>query len=180
MGRRDPAYLVVGHLTKAHGTRGELLVSPLTDHPESVFASGVVLHLGHASADQPDPDLPPMRIESLRVAARGLLVHFGGVEDRTDAERLRGMYVFQSIDRLEPLADGEIFYHQLLGLDAVTVGGQHIGTVREVYELGSSDLLEVRGERGVIMIPFVAHVVVEVDVEAGRLVVDPPEGLLDL
>ena len=180
MGRRDPEYLVVGHLTKAHGTRGDLLVSPLTDHPESVFASGVVLRLGQASADQPDTDLPPMRIESLRVVDRGLLVRFGGVEDRTDAERLRGMYLFQSIDRLEPLADGEIFYHQLLGLEAVTVAGDRIGTVHEVYELGPSDLLEVRGDQGVVMIPFVAHVVVEIDVDAGRLVVDPPDGLLDL
>ena len=61
-----------------------------------------------------------------------------------------------------------------------TVGGEDVGTVREVYELGPADLLEVHGERGTLMIPYRPEIIVEVDIGAGRLVIDPPEGLLDL
>ena len=85
MARRDPSHLVVGYLNRPHGVDGEILVSPLTDHPESVFASGVILSLGDKDADDPDPDLPPLRVESTRPSHRGILVSFGGVEDRDQA-----------------------------------------------------------------------------------------------
>lgn len=180
MGRAEPRFLAVGHLAKAHGTNGELYAQPLTDHPESVYAPGVVLSLGYRDADGPDADLPPLRIAEVRPYKRGYLVTFGGVEDRNQAELLRGHYLYLSVDELEPLADGEFFYHQLLDLDVVTVDGVAVGRVTEVYELSPADMLEVTGGGKQVLIPYLEHVVVEVDVEAGRLVVDPPDGLLDL
>ena len=180
MGREDPRYLVVGHLNKAHGIQGELLVWPLTDHPESVYAPGVVLSLGGEDADEPNLDLPPLRVEAVRPYRRGLLVRFVGVDDRSQAELLRGRYLFRAVEELEPPAEGEFYYHELLGLDVVTVDGRDVGRVTQIYELSPADLLEVSGERGQTMIPYLEHVVVEVDTEAGRIVVDPPEGLLEL
>ena len=180
MGRADPRYLAVGHLNKAHGTKGEFFVWPLTDHPESVFVPGVVLLMGEVADSEPSPDLPPLRIESVRPFQQGVLVCFGGVDSRSQAESLRGRYLYQAIEQLQPLAEGEIFYHQLLNMDVVTVDGTAVGTVTEVFELAPTDLLEVRGEGGVVMIPYVDHIVVEVDVNENRLVVDPPDGLLDL
>lgn len=180
MGRQDPRFLVVGHLNKPHGTKGELFVWSLTDHPEGIYAPGVVLRLGPEDADEPDPDLPPLRIEKARPFRRGYIVAFGGVVDRNGAEALRGHYLFQSIDALEPLAEGEVYYHQLLGMEVVTVDGEHVGEVKELYELRPVNLLEVRRPHGSLMIPYVPHIVVEVDVDANRLTVDPPDGLLDL
>jgi 16S rRNA processing protein RimM len=180
MGREDPRYLVVGQLTKPHGIQGEIYVWPLTDHPESVYAPGVVLSLGEESDDQPDPDLPPLRVVAARPFQRGVLVRFGGVDDRSQAELLRGRYVFRPTAELEPLREGEVYYHQLVGLDVVTVDGDALGRVTEVYELQPADLLEVSGGRGQLMIPYLGHIVVEIDVAGGRIVVDPPEGLLDL
>jgi 16S rRNA processing protein RimM len=180
MGRRDPSHLVVGHLNKPHGTKGEYYVWPLTDHPERTFAPGVVLLLGEAEADVPDPDLPPLRIVSSRPFQRGVLVHFGGVEDRTQADLLRGRYLFQAIEDIAPLAEGEVFYHQLLDMVVVTVDGHEIGVVTEVFDAGPTDLLEVRGAKGVLVVPYRPEIVVEVDVDEGRLVIDPPDGLLDL
>ena len=78
------------------------------------------------------------------------------------------------------MAEGEVFYHQLLGMEVVTKDDEFVGEIREVYELRPAHLLEVHGPRGEIMIPFLSHVVVEVDTEKGRMVIDPPEGLLDL
>lgn len=178
--RQDPSHLVVGFLQRAHGIKGEIFVKILTDHPGSVFAPGVILYPGGARDDEPDPDLPPLRVESTRPFRGGFLVDFGGVEDRNQAELLTGRYLFQAIEDLEPLADGEVFHHQLLGLAVRTVDGEDVGTVTEVVELQPADLLEVRTERGSVMIPYRKEIVVEVDVEDGTLVIDPPDGLLEL
>ena len=180
MGQKDPTHLVVGHLTRPHGTKGDFLCSVLTDYPESVFASGVVLSLGGENDHAPNPDLPPLRIESVREHPKGALVTFGGITDRTSAELFQGRYLYLSMEEVEPLAEGEIFYHQLLGMAVETVGGETIGTVQEVYELGSTDLLEVSGGKGTLMIPYQPEIVLNVDVSASRIVIDPPDGLLDL
>lgn len=180
MGRQDPRFLVVGHLNKPHGTKGELFVWPLTDYPESIYARGVVLRMGPEDADEPDPDLPPLRIEKVRPFRRGYLVTFAGVTGRHRAEELRGNYLFQDFDAIEPLKEGEVFYHQLLGMEVVTTAGDRLGEITEVYEVRPVDLLEVRRGEGTIMIPYLHHIIVNVDVEAGRMTIDPPEGLLDL
>lgn len=180
MGRPDPAFLIVGHLNKAHGTKGEVFAWPLTDYPERVYEPGTVFRVGAPDGDEPDPDAPPLRLTSVRPFKRGYLVAFAGVHDRNDAEALQGRYLFREADALEPLAEGEVFYHQLLGMEVVTKSGERLGKIREVYELRPADLLEIEGPRGEIMIPFIQEIVVEVDAEAGRMVVDPPEGLLDL
>lgn len=157
-----------------------MYVWPLTDHPESAFAPGVVLSLGEESDDEPNPDLPPLRIESSRPHQRGYLIVFGGVEDRNQAEVLKGRYLFRRIEELEPLAEGEVFYHQLLEMVVRTVDGKDVGRVVEVFELGPADLLEVHGSSGTVMIPYRPEIVVSVDVDASEIVIDPPDGLLAL
>jgi len=181
MGHGDPGYLVVGHVARVHGIKGEVYVQLLTDHPEASFASGVVLHLGDASASKPDPQLPPVRVDAVRPFKQGMLVRFVGFDDRGQAERiLAGRYLLRETEALQPLAADEVYYHQRLGCTVETVSGTVLGEVTEVYELAPSDLLEVRGGGRSYMIPFRREVVVDVDVEGRRLLVDPPEGLLDL
>ncbi|MDX1646732.1 MAG: ribosome maturation factor RimM [Longimicrobiales bacterium] len=178
--RRDPSHLVVGYLQRAHGVHGEIFVAILTDHPESAFAPGVVLSPGEADEDEPSPDLPPLRVRAARPYQKGLLVQFGGVEDRTQARLLTGRYLFRAVEDLEPLEEGEVFHHQLLGMAVRTVGGEDVGSVSHVVELHPADLLEVRTADGVIMVPYRSEIIVEVDVDEGVLVIDPPEGLLEL
>jgi 16S rRNA processing protein RimM len=180
MGRLDPDFLVVGHINKPHGTKGELLVWLLTDHPEGVYAPGVVLRMGDGDSDRPDPDLPPLRVDEARPFRKGYLVRFGGVDSRSQADLLRGRYLFRETDEIEPLGEGEVFYHQLLGMEVFTKSGARVGEITEIYEMSPADLLEVRTDSGEIMIPFLEHIVVEVDVDGARLVVDPPAGLLEL
>lgn len=180
MGRTDPGFLVVGHLARAHGIRGEIFVQPLTDHPEGTFAPGVVLRPGDEAAEAPDPALPPLRVRAARPHRGGWLVSFGGVETRSEAEVLCGRYVLRAIEEVEPLDEDEVFYHQLLGSEVRTVEGRVLGRVVEVYELAPSDLLEVRGKEGTFLVPFRKEIVVQVDREGGWIVVDPPEGLLEL
>ncbi len=180
MGRADPGFLAVGHLTRAHGLEGEIFVASLTDHPEESFAPGVVLRLGDASGTEPDPDLLPLRVVGARAFKDGWLVAFDGVESRSDAEALRGRYLLRAVSELRPLAEGECYQHDLIGLEVVTTDGRRVGVVREIYEQAAADLLEVVGDAREHLIPFREGIVVRIDIDAGRLVVDPPEGLLDL
>lgn len=179
-GRDDPAWLVVGQVKKPHGIKGELFVWSLTDHPEGVYAPGVVVRGADAGGGEPDSGLAPLRIETVRPYRQGFLVRFEGFADRTAVDPLRGLYLLRSVDDLEPLGDDEVFYHQLVGMTVETAAGEVVGRVRHVFELHPNDLLEVRTATGTILIPFVRTVVTEVHRDEGRLVVDPPEGLLDL
>lgn len=180
MGRTEPTHLAVGFVNRPHGIRGEVLVRPLSDHPGDIFVSGVVLLPGHRDSQGPDADLPPLRVDNLREFKDGFLVQFGGVRDRTDAEALRDLYLYVPREAVAPLEEGEIFHYQLVGMRVETVSGHRVGTVQEVYELSPCDLLEVRTARGTIFVPFHADVVVAVDADEGLLVLDPPDGLLDL
>ncbi|MFS8638758.1 MAG: ribosome maturation factor RimM [Gemmatimonadota bacterium] len=182
--RRDPAgaepdHLVVGHISRPHGIRGEVLVSPLTDEVEDVYEPGRELRLGDEEGEL-DADAPPLVVERWRPYRQGLLVKFEGYDDRTSVEPLAKRYLLAPIESLRPLEEGEVFYHQLLGCEVVTVEGEVVGRVREVYEVEPADLLDVKGDGRSVLIPFVERIVEEVDVEAGRIVINPPPGLLDL
>jgi 16S rRNA processing protein RimM len=84
------------------------------------------------------------------------------------------------VSALEPLGDGEFFYHQLLGMKVQTNIGTMVGEVTEVYELDPNDILCVQGHKGEIMIPFSKEIVLQVNADEKYIVIDPPDGLLDL
>lgn len=180
MGRTQPTHLVVGVIKKAHGIGGEVYVWPLTDHPEGIFSSGVVLLSGGQNDHTPDPDRAPLRVDHVRPHQNGFLVKFGGVQTRNEAETFRGVWLFQEFDALAPLDEGEVFYHELIQLEVRLPDGTRLGEVQEVYEIQPSDLLEVRTASGTLLVPFNEELVIEVDVEGGFLTIDPPEGFLDL
>ena len=180
MGRDGPRFLAVGHIVKPHGIKGEFLVLPLTDHPQSTYRPGVVLHLGSVDSANPDPGLPDLKLEQVRPYRNGYIASAGGITDRNDAERLRGHYLFREVSALEPLGDGEFFYHQLLGMKVQTKIGTVVGEVTEVYELDPNDILCVQGHEGEIMIPFSKEIVLQVNADEKCIVIDPPDGLLDL
>jgi 16S rRNA processing protein RimM len=175
----DPEFLVVGHLSKAHGVRGDLLIQPLTDRPEEVFAAGKRVIIGDEQGRAGRP-MQERRVEEGRPYKRGWLAHLEGVGDRTAAEDLAGRYLLVPAEERGEPGEGEFFYHQLLGLRVETVSGVGVGTVREVYETEPSHLLEVKGEGRIHLVPFDRRIVRAVELEAGRVVIDPPEGLLEL
>jgi 16S rRNA processing protein RimM len=175
-----PAHLVVGHITKPHGTRGELFVLPLTDSPGAVFAPGRELLLGDEEGALAG-DAPSVVVETVRPFKRGLLVGLEAVATREAAERFAQRYLFVPAAAVPPLAEGEVFYHELLGMRVETVAGDTVGAVREVYETEPHHLLEVVDDSGrARLVPFAARIVREVDRAGRRLVIDPPEGLLEL
>lgn len=179
--RAVPDHLIVGQITKPHGTKGEVFVFPMTDRPADVFVTGGTFWLGDEEGELPEQPATCVVAEEPRPFKRGLLVRFEGHAGRSDVEELAGRYLYLPVDRLAPLEEGEVFYHQLLGLAVETVAGEKVGEVREVYETEPSHLLEVRADGGKAhLIPFAGRIVREVDVAGGRLVIDPPPGLLEL
>jgi len=170
--------LVVGRVGRPHGIRGELTVQVHTDDPDLRFAAGSVL------ATEP-ADRGPLTISSSRWHSGRLLVRFAGCADRTTAEDLRGTLLVMDSAEVGPVADPDEFHdYELIGLEVVTVTGGPVGVVTDVLHQGQN-LLVVRpapdqSGREEILVPFVAAIVPEVDVKAGRLVIDPPPGLLDL
>jgi 16S rRNA processing protein RimM len=173
----QPEHLVVGHVTKGHGTKGEIFVWPLTDRIDDVFVVGRTLQV---EPDEEAESYDALVIESVRSFKRGLLVKFEGLDDRDAVEGLTQRYLQLPIGDVAPLEEGEVFFHQLIGLEVVTAEGEQVGKIREIYDTGPTHLLEVRTGSGPVLIPFTERVVKKIDVEGGVLTIKPPPGLLDL
>ncbi|OWV01386.1 ribosome maturation factor RimM [Micromonospora wenchangensis] len=193
--------LIVGRIGKPHGIRGEVTVEVRTDEPEARFAPGAVLctepgatprvAAPRRGAAEPVEAVAPgvayevpaeLTIESARWHQGRMLVAFEGVLDRETAEALRGTLLGVDSASVAPPEDPEEFHdHQLVGLAVVTPAGEHLGEVAKIDHAPASDLLVLRRPQGgSALIPFVKAIVPEVDLAGGRVVVDPPAGLLDL
>ncbi|HEY0706465.1 MAG TPA: ribosome maturation factor RimM [Polyangia bacterium] len=176
----QPTHLVVGHITKPHGTKGEVFVWPLTDSVGDVYAPDNELLIGDEHGKL-DAESGTLMVESARDFKRGLLVRFHGLEDRNAVEDLGNRYLLVPIDRVAPRAEDEVYYHELLGMQVVTAEGEVVGEVREVYETEPAHLLEVKSSEGKVhLVPFAERIVKQIDHEARKVVIKPPPGLLDL
>ncbi|UZJ29376.1 ribosome maturation factor RimM [Streptomyces endophytica] len=166
--------LVVARIGRAHGIKGEVTVEVRTDEPELRLAPGAVLATDPSSVG-------PLTIATGRVHSGRLLLRFEGVTDRTAAEALRNTLLIAEVDPDEVPEDPEEFYdHQLIDLDVVTRDGTTVGRISEISHLPYQDLLVVeRPDGSEVLIPFVAEIVPEIDLEEQRAVIEPPAGLLD-
>ena len=161
----------VGVVTGPHGVGGAVRIKSFTARPEDVAAYGPL-------ADETGRRRLELRL--LGAAKGALIAHLSGVEDRNGAEALRGLRLYLPRSAL-PQPEPEEYYHaDLIGLEAVLGDGAPLGTVRAVHDFGAGDTLEIERSGGSpAMVPFTKAIVPVVDLEAGRLVVAPPPGLID-
>ena len=108
------------------------------------------------------------------------IIRFRGFEDRTAAEALRGELIEIEVNDLPALSQGEYYVDDLRGLAVVTIDGSEIGTLAEVLTTGANDVYLVKraGQKDAL-IPAIPEVVLSVDLETGRMLIDPLPGLLD-
>jgi 16S rRNA processing protein RimM len=166
--------VVVGRIGRPQGVRGEVTVEVRTDDPELRYAAGSVLLTDPAERG-------PLTVASARDHGGRLVVLFEGVVDRTAAEALRDTLLHVRVADLEPIADPDEFHDfELRGLAAELADGRPLGTVTDVVHLPHGDVLAIDRDGAELLVPFVRAMVPVVDVPGGRVVVDPPEGLLDL
>ena len=169
--------VVVARIGRPHGIKGEVSVEVRTDEPERRLGPGVTVRTDPATAG-------PLTISAGRLHSGRLLLTFDGVTDRSGAESLRGVLLVADVDPEERPEDPDEYYdHQLVGLAVHTVDGEHVGEIDEVLHLPGQDVLAVRRAPGAdartdLLVPFVAALVPTVDVAGGRVVIDPPPGLL--
>lgn len=172
-----PTHLVVGLLKKPHGVKGDALIYPVTDEPETVFALGRKLVVLDRDGRVTGRELV---IERSRAYHRAWLLHFAGIDVREALDELRERHLAIPAEDARPLDDGEYYMHELVGLKVATVEGAAVGTVSEVVEAPQGWLLDVAGNGRHHLIPFTRAVVERVD-RAGQLVViAPPAGLLEI
>jgi 16S rRNA processing protein RimM len=181
-----PEYAIVGLIRKAQGIRGEVVVEPLTDKPDVVFASGSRVFAGTTDGElavahdvRGEDEVPTLTIARSQPFKKGLIVQFEELQDRDSAELWRGRYLLAPFSELPPLQDDEVYLHDLTGMKVVSAAGEAIGQVTAFYELPQGIVLDVQTSRGSVLIPYRAEIIVRTDLETRTIVVDDKIGLLD-
>jgi 16S rRNA processing protein RimM len=175
----SPDTVVVGRVGRPHGVRGLATVEVRTDDPDLRFTPGQVL-----TTDPPERG--PLTVVDRRWHSGTLLLQLAAPSGevygtREDVETLRGTVLVVPVADLPAIEDPDSFYdHQLVGLAARLPDGTVLGTVSAVRHEAQDLLVVRRPAGGEVLVPFVAAIVPTVDVPGGFLVVDPPEGLLEL
>ncbi|MBN1875432.1 MAG: 16S rRNA processing protein RimM [Anaerolineae bacterium] len=188
--RPEPRYLAIGRILRPHGIDGELRMEILTDYPERVARLRFV-YVGNADYMDADvrPDVgirPDVRIRryhlrSARLHKDALLIKLEGCEDRNTAETFRGAVVAVSVDDAIPLDEGEYYHFQMVGTRVETETGEVLGEVVDVLSTPNvNDVYVVHGPRGELLLPAIKDVILDLDLDARRMVVHLIPGLVDI
>lgn len=165
---------LVGRIARVHGLRGQVIVNPETDFPLERFQSGgrvFVNSLGVVKA---------MTITTARFHHDRPVIGLDGIDDVDTAATLAGAELRVPVADLAPLPEGAFYRHHLVGCQVVTTSGTVVGVVRAVEGEAGGHRLVVESEGGDVLVPLAAPICTSIDIRAGRIVIDPPAGLLDL
>ena len=176
--------LLMGRCGRTHGVRGEVKVFPETDDPDRFLALDRVF-VGETLASATERVVERVRLQPQK-GRTIVLLHLDGFTTPEEADALRNLSVFAHEDDLPPLEEGEVYLHDLFGLAVVEVDENNepateaVGTVRDVFDAGAHRLLVVAREgQPDVLIPDVPEIVLEVDLDAARILVRLPDGLLE-
>jgi len=160
----------VGAIGGAFGVKGQVRLKSFTAHPEDIAT--------YAPLETEDGSMEfSVQIEG--AITNGLAARLSGISTKEQADALRGIRLFVPRTRLPALPDDEFYHTDLIGLDVVDTGGTALGRVKAVLNHGAGDLLEIHGPglKATVLLSFTQQAVPTVDLAAGRIVADPPEGL---
>lgn len=163
-------YVAIGQVVGPWGVRGEVKVNLHTDFPER-FKTTAVVYLG--------PEARPVRVLGSRLHKGQVLLRLEGYTTREAAEALRNLWVQVPRDQVMPLAEGEHYVFDMIGLQVHTTDGRLLGAVTEVLFTDANEVLVVQGEAGEVLIPYLSAVVAAEDMAAREIVIHPLPGLLD-
>ena len=169
--------MILGRIIGVHGLAGDVAVRTENDDPMNLARYRSFRWLEPGGRPGKDRTLELIDCRVHRTAA---LVRFEGVTDRDQAEELVGGTLAIPREDLLPAPEGTVYVADLIGLEVVTKGGQAVGTLTAVYPGAGHDVYGVEKEGREVLIPAVEPIVVELDMDARRLTIDPPDGLLDI
>jgi len=164
----------VGKIARAHGNRGQVIVDLLTDFPEERFRPGSELFIERHGR------IEPLTLTEVRFQRDRPVMSIAGVETMDEAEALAGCELRVPVDQLAALPAGMFYRHDLIGCRVVTVDGRDVGAVSGVEGTLHGSRLVVTGARGEILVPLASEICTTIDPAARRIVIAPPDGLLDL
>jgi 16S rRNA processing protein RimM len=165
---------VVGRIARTHGIRGQVIVNPETDFASERFRVGAELFAERGGTVQ------PMRVSSVHFHRDRPVIGLEGVETMTAAAALAGLELRIPTSQLRPLPAGTFYHHDLIGCQVETGEGRHVGVVKYVETAFGGSRLVVEGAAGEILVPLVAEICRTIDPGGRRIVIAPPDGLLDL
>lgn len=166
--------VLVGRIARAHGNRGQVIVDPATDFPNERFKAGSELFVRRGAV------VDPVTVEHVRFHRGRPIIGLAGIDTMDAAEALAGTELRVSPDALQALPSGSYYHHDLIGCAVETPRGEQIGRVQAVDGDAAGSRLVVEGPRGEVLIPIAEGICVAIDVAGRKVVVEPPEGLLDL
>jgi 16S rRNA processing protein RimM len=182
----EPEYAIVGLIRKAQGIRGEVVVEPLTDKPDVVFATGSRVFAGTSDGDLAvvrdvtgQEETPTLTISGSKPFKKGLIVQFEELQDRDSADLWRGRYLLAPFSELPALEEDQVYLHDLIGMAVVGINGERLGAVTTFYELPQGIMLDVNTPRGSVMIPYRPEIIVRTDIQARSIVINDTLGFLD-
>jgi 16S rRNA processing protein RimM len=165
---------VVGRIARTHGLRGQVILNRETDFPEERFRPGAELFIERAGR------VEPLTITTVRFHGERPVIGLSGVDTVDDAETLAGHELRVPLDRLMTLPPDTYYRHDLVGCRVETTTGAAIGIVTDVEGTMAGSRLVVDGTAGEVLIPLASHICPEIDPAGKRIVIDPPDGLVDL
>lgn len=160
------ARVLLGVVAAPHGVRGLVRIKSFTEDPMAVGAYGPL---------SDEAGKKEYRVEALSAARGAVLARIDGVADRTAAEALRGLRLYVEREALPEAGEREWYEADLVGLPVVGRDGRDWGKVIAFHDFGAGPVMEMSGG---VMLPFTDEAVPEIDIEGGKVVVDPPAGLL--
>jgi 16S rRNA processing protein RimM len=164
----EPNHLAIGRVVRPFGLRGELKVELLTEYPEQLGRLRTV-YLG--------PETKPWTVEGIRIHKKAALFKLTGCDDSNTAETLRGALVQVAREDAVPLEEDEYYEHQIVGMTVVEENGTLLGRLTEIISTGANDVYVVVGPEGEILLPAIESVILDIDLDAARMVVRLIEGL---
>lgn len=168
------ARVYIGVLSKPHGLRGELKLV------EGLGSSGSWKNIKEVFIGPSSDDSTCFQVRAVRDGGRYAIVDLEGVDEREKAEQLQGQLVYVDRKHLPDLEDGVFYTDDLLGLDIFDKQGRFLGTLDDIFDNGAHEVYVIGGRTKEILVPVIDGVVVNVNTQAGRVVVDLPEGLLEI
>jgi 16S rRNA processing protein RimM len=165
---------VVGQIARAHGNRGQVILNADTDFPDERFRPGAELFVERGGVVQ------RLTVTSVRFQRGRPIVGLEGVGTMSDAEALAGCELRVPTDRLAVLPDGTFYRHDLVGCTVETGSGERVGVVAGVEGTLDRSRLVIEGNRGEVLVPLVPEICTTIDVRSKRIVIEPPEGLLEV
>ena len=173
MSSERPEYLIIGRVTKPHGIRGALKVEPLTEDATR-FERLEKVSLGPEAAPSES-----FTVQQIQYQGKLVILSLDEIKSRNAAEEWRNTFVHIPAEDAQPLAEGEHYYYEFIGLKVYTTDETYVGTIDDIVSYPANDVIVVIHENKEILIPDIPEIVKSFDLERGVMIIEPMEGLLE-